>query len=231
MQIMKNSYFLPLAVAVIVGFSACTDAPESDSAAASEAKEVSATAGEAYKVDPAASKIEWIGTKVTGHHQGEIGIKGGELSVNGGEVSGGNFVFDMTTIRVTDKDTASARKLQGHLLSPDFFDASAHPEGTFAITSIKPFSGTVTDSADKRQEAISKYKVPNPTHTISGNLTLKGVTKNIEFPAKVTVTGNDIDALAKFNIDRKQWNIVYAGKPDDLIRDEIHLGIALKAKK
>jgi polyisoprenoid-binding protein YceI len=66
---------------------------------------------------------------------------------------------------------------------------------------------------------------------VSGNLTLKGVTKNIEFPARITVSGNTAEAIAKFNIDRKDWGIVYPGKPDDLIRDAIHLGISIKAAK
>lgn len=229
---MKRNSLVYLSAFALLAFTACTDAPESDTAATTEAKEVATASGETYKLDAAGSKIEWIGTKVTGHHQGEIGIKSGSLDVKDGTISGGNFVLDMTSIRVTDKgDTATNNKLQGHLLSPDFFDATANPEGKFEITSVKPFSGTVTDSADKRQEGISKYKVANPTHTISGNLTLKGVTKNVEFPAQVTVSGTAVDALAKFNINRKDWNIVYPGKPNDLIRDEVHLGIALKATK
>jgi hypothetical protein len=60
---------------------------------------------------------------------------------------------------------------------------------------------------------------------------MKGITKNIEFPARITTSGNTVDAIAKFNINRKDWNIVYAGQPDDLIRDDVHLGIAIKANK
>jgi hypothetical protein len=60
---------------------------------------------------------------------------------------------------------------------------------------------------------------------------MKGITKNIEFPARVTISDNSVDALAKFNIDRTQWDIVYPGAPDDLIRNEVNLGIALKANK
>jgi len=128
-------------------------------------------------------------------------------------------------------DPKGNAKLEGHLKSGDFFDVGKSPEASFEITSVKPFTGTVTDSNDVRQEAISEYKVANPTHLIGGNLTIRGVTKNIEFPAQVTVGANSVDALAKFNIDRTQWNIVYPGKPDDLIRKDIHLGIALKATK
>ncbi len=69
------------------------------------------------------------------------------------------------------------------------------------------------------------------THTVSGNLTMKGITKNIEFPTGITFNENSVEATAKFNINRKQWDIVYLGQPDDLVKDDIHLGILLKASK
>ena len=229
---MTKQNLMYLAAFALIGYTSCTDAPESDTATVSEAKEVGAASGDSFKVDPAASKIEWIGTKVSGYHQGEIAIKSGTLDVKDSSITGGNFVLDMKSVKVTNgDDTAANNKLRGHLLSPDFFDTDKNPEATFAITSVQPFTGTVVDSADKRQEGISKYKVSNPTHKISGNLTIKGISKNIEFPALVTITGTSVEARAKFNIDRKQWNIVYPGKPNDLIRDDIHLGIELKAGK
>ncbi len=229
---MKRTSLLLTAAIAVLSFSACTDAPESDAAKTSDAQAAATAAGEAYTVDTAASKIEWIGTKVTGHHQGSLPIKSGTLNVQGGNVVSGEFVLAISGLSVTDgNDVDANNKLRGHLLSPDFFDAENHPEGKFVVTGVQPFSGTVTDSSDKAQEGISKYRVSDPTHTISGNLTLKGVTKNVTFPAKVTVTGNGVEALAKFNINRKDWNIVYAGKPDDLIRDNVHLGISLKANK
>ncbi|HYE56571.1 MAG TPA: YceI family protein, partial [Chitinophagaceae bacterium] len=188
----------------------------------------------AWKVDTTASKVEWIGTKVTGYHSGVVPVKSGELTVADGTITGGRFVMDMNAMLVTGpkgSDAESNNKLLGHLKSADFFEVSAHPEATFVLTGVKPFTGTVSEENDPRQEDISKYKVSNPTHTVSGNLTIKGVTRNIEFPARITVSGNTVDALAKFNIDRSQWNIVYPGQPDDLIRNDIHLGIALKASR
>jgi polyisoprenoid-binding protein YceI len=234
---MKNKKMKPLKVLIsgmLVLAVACKDAPESDKATTSEAKEVNTSAGDAWQVDLQNSKVEWVGTKVTGHHSGVVPVKSGELKVENGNITGGKFVMDMSAMLVTGpkgSDTGSNNKLLGHLKSPDFFDVTTNPEATFEITSVKPFTGTVKDTNENRQEDISKYKVTNPTHTISGNLTIKGNTKNIEFPAQVTITGNTVDALAKFNIDRSQWNITYPGKPDDLIKNDIHLGIALKAKK
>ena len=221
-----------LPVAAIFLFTACTDAPKSDKAATTEAQEEKATTGTSFKVDTTASKVEWVATKVSAYHTGTLNVKSGELLVKNDSVTGGNFVLDMTSIVVSGpagSDAKANAKLLGHLKSPDFFNVAANPEATFTITSVAPFSGTAKDSADPRQESISKYKVSNPTHTVSGNLTIKGVTKNITFPAQLIVSGSSADAIAKFNINRKDWNIVYAGKPDDLIRDEVHLGIALKA--
>ena len=213
----------------------CTDAPDSDKATTSDAKEVTSNSeGASFTVDTTSSKIEWVGTKVSGHHSGTVRIKSGELKVNDNTITAGNFVMNMPSLVVSGpkgSDEKMNAKLLGHLKSPDFFEVEKYPDATFVITSVKPFTGTVADSTDPRQEDISEYKVSNPTHTVSGNLTVKGITKNIEFPARITVSGNSVDALAKFNIDRSQWNIVYPGKPDDLIRNAIHLGIALKAAK
>lgn len=215
-------------------FTACTDAPESDKAETSEAKEVSANADESWKANLSDSKIEWIGTKVSGYHTGVVPIKSGELFVKDNAVTGGKFVMDLAGLTVSgpkEVDAESNTKLLGHLKSADFFDVEKHPEATFELTSLKPFEGAVKDTADPRQDEINEYKVGNPTHTVSGNMTIKGVTKNIEFPARITVNGDNAEAIAKFNIDRKQWGIVYPGKPDDLIRDDVHLGIKLVATK
>jgi polyisoprenoid-binding protein YceI len=216
-------------------FTACTSAPESDEAATTEAKEVTATtSGDALKVDNTASKIEWVATKVSTYHTGTINIKSGELNVKDSAITGGSFVLDMSSIVVSGpegSDPKKNEKLLEHLKSPDFFNVNANPEATFAITAVTPFTGTASDTADPRQASISKYKVADPTHNVSGNLIIKGVSKNITFPAKITIANNTVDAIAKFNINRKDWDIVYPGKPDDLIRDEIHLGITLKAVK
>ncbi len=226
---MKVSYLLAAAMFL---FAACADAPESDKAATTEAQEVNTTKGTSFKVDTTASKVEWVATKVTAYHTGTLNVKSGELIVQDGNVTGGNFVLDMTSIVVSGPPGSDAKanaKLLAHLKSPDFFDVAANPEATFTITSVTPFSGTAKDSADPRQESISKYKVTNPTHTVSGNLTIKAVTKNITFPAQLTISGSSANAIAKFNINRQDWDITYPGKPDDLIRNEVHLGIALKA--
>jgi polyisoprenoid-binding protein YceI len=233
---MKTKFLLTAMLVGSFAFISCTNAPESDEAKTTEAKDVSGDkTGETWKLNVSDSKIEWIGTKVSGYHTGNVPLKHGEVNVKNGEVTGGKFVMDIANMKVEGpkgSDTTANNKLLGHLKSADFFDVAVHPEGTFELTGVKPYAGeAVKDSVDPRQEEINEYKVTDPTHLVSGNLTLKGVTKNIEFPARITVSGNTAEAIAKFNIDRKQWGIVYPGKPDDLIRDAIHLGISIKAAK
>jgi polyisoprenoid-binding protein YceI len=232
---MKMKLFAFL-IAGSMAFVSCTNAPESDEAKTTDAKSVdNEKAGDVWKLDVSNSKIDWVGTKVSGYHVGTVPLKSGEIYVKNDQVTGGKFILDVANMEVVGpkgSDTSANNKLLGHLKSADFFDVQKNPEGSFELTDVKPYKGdAIKDTTDPRQEEINKYKVTDPTHTVSGNLTLKGVTKNIEFPARITVSGNTAEATAKFNIDRKDWGIVYPGKPDDLIRDAIHLGISIKAAK
>jgi len=233
---MRTKFLPGSMIAGLFVFMSCTSAPDSDEAKTTEAKKVTDDqSGETWKMNVSDSKIEWVGTKVSGYHTGTVPLKSGDINVKNGEVTGGKFIMDLANMQVEGpkgSDTSSNKKLLGHLKSADFFDVEKNPEGIFELTDVKPYAGSaIKDTLDPRQEEINKYKVTDPTHLVSGNLTLKGVTKNIEFPARITVSGNAAEAIAKFNINRKDWGIVYAGKPDDLIRDAIHLGISIKAAK
>ena len=215
--------------ALILFVMACKNAPDSAIAEIGDAKEVAtANAAETLPIDVIASKLEWIGTKLSTYHSGTVNIKSGEMRVADGKLAGGQFVMDMPTLVTTSMDAAGNKKLTGHLMSPDFFDVVKYPEAKFEITSVVPFSGKSAIAVDTMKE-ISKYAVADPNVTISGNLTIKDITKNISFPAKITVNKSDVYAVAKFNIDRKQWNLVYPGMPDDLIQDLIWFGISIKA--
>ena len=185
--------------------------PDGDKAKTTDGAEVSATEGTELAVNASASKIIWTGSKVTGTHTGTVALKSGSVWVKDGKITGGNFVTDQNTINDTDMQGEYKDKLDGHLKSPDFFDVAKFPEAKFEITSVT--------------EGTEAGKV-----TIAGNLTLRGVTKNITFPATVTeVSATAVKASADFNVLREDWGIVYTGMADDLISKEFNLKVELVA--
>ncbi|MBX2913859.1 MAG: YceI family protein [Cyclobacteriaceae bacterium] len=191
---------------------ACTPKnPEGEKATTTDSATVSAAEGTEVALNTAASKIIWTGSKVSGSHTGAVTLKSGALFVKDGAVTGGNFVADLSTITNTDMQGEYSDKLVGHLKSEDFFDIAKFPEATFEITSV-----TAGAEAGKV--------------TISGNLTMRGVTKNITFPATVTeATETSVRAAADFNVLREDWGLVYTGMADDLISKEFNLKIELVA--
>jgi polyisoprenoid-binding protein YceI len=182
----------------------------------SEAQEVAEAEGATLAVDPTTSKINWTGYKPTGKHFGFIPAVLGEVMVKGSELTGAKFVFDITGLKIEDMEESNEfyGKLYGHLQSPDFFDAANHPQAVFEITSVEPFGVAAIQDLTQFPSANTPQKdseiaPSNPTHWISGNLTMRGTTKNIKFPAAVTITDGKVSAKAGFNIDRTAWGLSY----------------------
>ena len=189
----------------------------SETVETSEAQEVSEAAGKELVIKLDESSIAWRGYKPTGQHFGEIPATAGTVVVSGKTITGGTFTFDIPSLTIEDMEAGSEfhGKLYGHLQSADFFDAANYPTATFEITSAEPF--TATDVIEDKEEFVSE-NTPNsstaispeaPTHWISGNLTMRGTTKNIKFPAAVTITDGVVKAKAGFNIDRTAWGLAY----------------------
>jgi polyisoprenoid-binding protein YceI len=185
-----------------------------------DAQEVAAGTGDTLAIDLSASTISWTGYKPTGKHFGKIPSTGGSLTVVGDSITGGSFTMDITGLKIEDLPETDENygKLFGHLQSPDFFDAANFPTATFEITAIEPFNAgdKLTDKAEfataNTPAADSAIAPANPTHWISGNLTMRGTTKNIKFPASVSFANGSLSAKAGFNIDRTAWGLVYGNE-------------------
>ncbi|RYZ23214.1 MAG: YceI family protein, partial [Chitinophagaceae bacterium] len=163
---------LSLGVPVRFGF-----AGSSPAAFAQKAVKKSITAAAAaavtYKLQPQLSVLGWEGAAVTHGHKGTIQFTGGDLQVINNMVVGGSATVDMKTIKATDiTDAESQGKFVGHMSSADFFDAPAFPTSTFKIISVTPIKGAAADADNA---------------TITGDMTIKGVTQKISFPAKAGV--------------------------------------------
>jgi len=157
------------------------------------------------KLDKAQSSVGFVGAKVTGDHEGSFGEIDGSLTLaDDGKPSS----FEVT-IKV-DSLTTDEADLTKHMLTADFFDAPTYPESKFVSTAIREKAGE-----------------NGATHEIEGELTLHGETKVVTFPAKVEVTDKEAKGTAEFKIDRTLWKIVYDGKADDLIKDEVLLKLKL----
>lgn len=209
-----------LMFAVAAFATACSNSTET-----AESTEVTTAveAGEAKVLAISESTVKWTGKKLTGEHFGKINISEGSLFVDGDQLSGGSFTIDMNTITVEDlTDAAKNKDLTDHLFSEDFFNVAQFNAANFEITGV---------------EALAAADAAGNTHTISGNLTIKGITQGITFPAKVENSEAGINASAKFDIDRTLWDIKYrSGKifpeiGDKVIYDEIGIELNLAASK
>lgn len=221
---MKNIFGIFTLLLAVSLFTACKNSPKGEKVEAKEAMEEKAasTTAMSYGVDTQASKIMWTGTKVTGQHMGTIGLSAGTLAVTDGNISGGEFTIDFTTLAVTDLKAGEGKEdLEGHLKTGDFFEVEKFPTGTFKVTSIDAVAGNETI-----------------THNVTGNLTIKGITKSVTIPTNVAMMGDKITAQSSaFKIDRTEWGIVYgsgtlaATAKDKIINDEVGLVITLVANK
>lgn len=202
----------------------CNNAPKSDGADTSAPKVVKLSViGTNYTVDTSTSKIHWTGSKLVGSsNSGTINLANGNVQVDAGKVVGGVFVFNMQSIQPQLADAESSEKLKAHLSSSDFFATDSFPTSKFEITGIK-------EGVDTAQVVFKQANT-----MISGNLTIKGITKGIEFPAKISIEGNKLMAEADFNIDRTKWGINYGSEnsiKDRIISKEIEFHLNILAAK
>ena len=156
------------------------------------------------------SALTWVGSKITGSHEGTIGLKSGYLTLDNNDLVGGEFVIDMTTIVCTDLSGKGKASIESHLKSDDFFSVDKFPNASLTILNV-----------DKKN--LGQYQV-------NANITIKGITQKIVFDAEL----EDKTANAKLIIDRTLFGIIYKSGnffeelADKAIYDEFEISIELK---
>ncbi|MCD0470369.1 YceI family protein [Flavobacterium sp. JAS] len=170
-----------------------------------------------FKIVSSNSNVEWTGKKVTGAHNGTIGIKEGNFILNGGKVKGGNIVINTSTIKILDiTDPATNEQFAGHLASDDFFSIEKFPTATFDILSVKELSSN--------------------TYYLEGNLTIKDISHVVGFEASVENIENAITLSGKLVIDRTKYDIrfrsgnFFKDLGDTLIYNDFELDFNISAK-
>lgn len=171
------------------------------------------TSSDRFVIDTTKSNINWYG-EMAGirSHRGTIKLSRGEGTIEDDVVTGGSFTINMTTIKEND----GSERLETHLKSDDFFSVETYPEAVFEITSI------------------SKAPIAPADYTIKGNLTIKGKTNEITFPAKIArQQDNTFIATGDVEIDRSLWDVRYGSDSffdnlgDQVISNTIKLNLFL----
>lgn len=164
------------------------------------------------------SDVHWWGYKVakteSSSHDGTVKVKSGNMVMKGNELVGGDFVLDMTSINATDLSGEYQGKLNGHLKNGDFFEVEKFPSASFKITSVKK----------------NNDKVYN--RLVTGNLTVKGKTNPVSFPAKVSYNKGVVSLESnKFSFDRQKFDVAYKSSMKDVfVKDDIDMLVKVTAK-
>lgn len=173
-----------------------------------------------YKVDAKSSSLNWNGKKVGGEHSGTIQLKEGTIKLNGSKLVGGSFIADLNTLVCTDiEDKTYNGKLIGHLRSDDFFSVDKFPSAKYVVTKVVAKSGNVYD--------------------VTGDLTIKGITKSVTVPVTVKTTSKGAEATGTLVVDRSKFDIKYNSKSffdvntlgDKLINDDFTIAFKLATAK
>jgi polyisoprenoid-binding protein YceI len=171
-----------------------------------------------YIIDVATSSLTWRGENIVGKkHQGTILVKRGTVNIAGGAITGGEIVIDMNTLTNTDLTGNEKTKIEGHLKSADFFDAGKFGEAVYSIT-----SGT-------KKNAIN--------YDVTGKLTVKGITQDLNCTLVVAPNGSGINVGGGFVFDRSQFDVRYGSDKffdnlgDNMIKNEVIMTVNLQGKK
>lgn len=224
MRIRTNFYFSLLAIAAASLTSSCDKAPKGDQAIITDQVLPKEGVGVTYVVDTANSYVRFTGHGVGKNHPGRLKVQYGTVMATDDKVTGGTFVLDITSLDLEQEGEMIDKKLQPHLLSGDFFDAENFGTSRFEITGVEPY-----DPKDGE-----KSLVEGANFSVSGNLQIRNVTKNITFPAHIDLDGMRLEARANFDIDRRQWEMNYGNDKtlgDDFISETVNIELHLQALK
>ena len=185
---------------------------------AANAKNLKAANDGSYTIDVATSSLTWRGENIVGKkHQGTIMVKRGNVTLSGGAITGGEIVIDMNTLTNTDLTGNEKSDIEGHLKGAEFFDTAKFGEAVYTITSGQP------------KTAIN--------YDITGKLTIKGITHDLNCTLVVAPNGDGISVGGGFVFDRSQYDVRYGSDKffDNLgnkaIKNEVIMTVKLQGKK
>jgi polyisoprenoid-binding protein YceI len=161
-----------------------------------------------YAIDPDYSAVMWNATVPIGTREGGWTLFEGTVTMVEGypETMTIDVTVDMNSAYADDPAITS--KLQG---DEHFFKPATYPKSTFKSKGAKK-------TADGYQ--------------VTGDFTIRGITKEFTFPATVTVEGDKLTAQAEVEMDRQDFEITYNSTIGDYaIKDMCKLILDITANK
>ena len=142
-----------------------------------------------YTIDPSHSRLGFVArhamvTKV----RGEFGDYSGTAHIDTADPSKSSVTVTIGAGSVT----TGSKDRDGHLVSPDFFDAESHPEVTFVSTSVER---------------------EGDEWAITGDLSIKGTTKSVTIGFEQTGSAQDpfcnvrVGFEGDVTVNRKDWGL------------------------
>jgi polyisoprenoid-binding protein YceI len=157
------------------------------------------------------SKLKWTGEKIAGYHTGFVGFQSGQIEFDGKKISSGNIRMNMKTITCIDlKSRKYNEKLIRHLKGEDFFNVEKFKYAELKVVSFR-------EGDEKKQGWIT------------GEITIKGISHELEFPVSFEQKNNNWVFMGKTAIDRSKFQIRYKSPSffndlgDSMIKDEFKL--------
>lgn len=174
-----------------------------------------------YQIDTENSIVNWRGTEITGKfHVGTASVYKGTIKVTDQRFEA-KLAVDMQSIQCTDENMREGAKenLVGHLKSDDFFGVEAYPYARLVI-------------ADGKMDESKAYA--------NGKITVRDVTRPIEFPLNLRMENGKLIGDAQLTFNRADHNVkfrsgafpdLFPDLGDKLINDEIELDVHIEAMK
>jgi polyisoprenoid-binding protein YceI len=168
-----------------------------------------------YKVDTDHSGVSFTIRHFVSNVPGRFEDFTGTIKYDPQNPGGSSVEF---TVQVTSIDTANSDR-DNHLRAPDFFDAQKFPTWTFVSNKVARKDANTLD--------------------VTGDLTIKGVTKRVTLPIQVlgtakTPRGEKAGFETSFTIDRKdygiEWNrVLDTGGP--MLGNDVKITISIEANR
>lgn len=103
------------------------------------------------------------------------------------------------------------RSLSRMATGADFLDAARHPDIVFRLTSLTPVSAT-------RYDAVAE-------------VTVKGRTRTVRFPADLRITGDTAQMTGGFSLERADFGIGTSGPWNALTGRQVRVDVTLNARR